>query len=123
MQSKANAFVISPKFEHAIRPFHFSQAIFLPPPLSQCNIQTSCCSGSLVTQLSSQSPGNDVDDLMQGNCSDLALATLNCVAFYIVALHIRAWEIPWAEEPGGLQSRGVAKSQTRLSTAPPLRCG
>ena len=27
-----------------------------------------------------------------------------------------AWEIPWAEEPGGLQSMGVTKSQTRLST-------
>ena len=26
---------------------------------------------------------------------------------------ILAWEIPWTEEPGGLQSRG---SQTRLST-------
>ena len=26
------------------------------------------------------------------------------------------WEIPWAEEPGGLQSMGVTKCQTRLST-------
>ena len=26
-----------------------------------------------------------------------------------------AWKIPWAEEPGRLQSIGVAKSQTRLS--------
>ena len=26
-----------------------------------------------------------------------------------------AWKIPWMEEPGGLQSMGVAKSQTRLS--------
>ena len=26
-----------------------------------------------------------------------------------------AWKIPWTEEPGGLQSIGVAKSQTRLS--------
>ena len=25
-----------------------------------------------------------------------------------------AWEIPWTEEPGGLQSMGVTKSQTRL---------
>ena len=25
------------------------------------------------------------------------------------------WKIPWMEDPGGLQSRGVAKSQTRLS--------
>ena len=26
-----------------------------------------------------------------------------------------AWEIPWIEEPGGLQSTGVTKSWTRLS--------
>ena len=25
---------------------------------------------------------------------------------------ILAWEIPWIEEPGGLQSMGVAKSRT-----------
>ena len=29
---------------------------------------------------------------------------------------ILAWKIPWTEELGGLQSLGVAKSQTRLST-------
>ena len=28
---------------------------------------------------------------------------------------ILAWRIPWTEEPGGLQSMGVAKSQTELS--------
>ena len=28
---------------------------------------------------------------------------------------ILAWKIPWTEEPGGLQSNGVAKSWTRLS--------
>ena len=28
---------------------------------------------------------------------------------------ILAWRIPWAEEPGGLQSMGVTKSQTQLS--------
>ena len=27
---------------------------------------------------------------------------------------ILAWEIPWTEEPGGLQSKGL-QSQTRLS--------
>ena len=26
-----------------------------------------------------------------------------------------AWKIPWTEEPGGLQSLGVAKSRIRLS--------
>ena len=29
---------------------------------------------------------------------------------------ILAWRVPWTEEPGGLQSMGVTKSQTRLST-------
>ena len=29
--------------------------------------------------------------------------------------HILAWEIPWTEEPGGLQSMESQKSQTRLS--------
>ena len=28
---------------------------------------------------------------------------------------IRAWEIPWTEEPSGLQPMGLQKSQTRLS--------
>ena len=28
---------------------------------------------------------------------------------------ILAWEIPWTEEPGGLQSMGVAKSRMRLN--------
>ena len=28
---------------------------------------------------------------------------------------ILAWRIPWTEESGGLQSRGVPKSRTRLS--------
>ena len=28
---------------------------------------------------------------------------------------ILAWGIPWTEEPGGLQSMGSQKSQTRLS--------
>ena len=28
---------------------------------------------------------------------------------------ILAWEIPWTEEPGGLHSMGLDKSQTRLS--------
>ena len=27
---------------------------------------------------------------------------------------IPAWEIPWAEEPGGLQTTGVQKSQIQL---------
>ena len=29
-----------------------------------------------------------------------------------------SWKIPWTEEPGGLQSMGVTKSQTQLSNFP-----
>ena len=29
---------------------------------------------------------------------------------------ILAWRIPWTEEPGRLQSMGVTKSQTQIST-------
>ena len=29
--------------------------------------------------------------------------------------NILAWETPWTEEPGDLQSMGVTKSQTQLS--------
>ena len=34
-----------------------------------------------------------------------------------MAIHssILTWEIPWTEEPGGLQSVGLQKSQTRLN--------
>ena len=28
---------------------------------------------------------------------------------------ILAWEIPWTEEPGGLQSVGLQKNQTQLT--------
>ena len=31
--------------------------------------------------------------------------------------NIFAWEIPWTEEPGGLQSMGVSKSWTQVSKA------
>ena len=33
-----------------------------------------------------------------------------------MAIHssLLAWKIPWTEEPGGLQSMGISKSQTRL---------
>ena len=36
------------------------------------------------------------------------------VAMYSSVL---AWEIPWTEDPGGLQSTGSQKSQTQLSTS------
>ena len=34
-----------------------------------------------------------------------------------IATHssILTWRIPWTEKPGGLQSMGITKSQTRLS--------
>ena len=35
---------------------------------------------------------------------------------------ILAWEIPWTEEPGGLQSTGWQKSQTWLPTKRQQRC-
>ena len=30
-------------------------------------------------------------------------------------LSILAWEIPWTEDPGGLQVHGLQKSQTQLN--------
>ena len=33
---------------------------------------------------------------------------------------ILAWRIPWTEEPGGLQSRGVTQSQTGLKQLSPV---
>ena len=35
---------------------------------------------------------------------------------------ILAWEIPWTEEPGGLQSTGSIKSWTKLSGNNPVLC-
>ena len=32
---------------------------------------------------------------------------------------ILAWKIPWTEEPGGLQSMGVARVRHDLATKPP----
>ena len=31
---------------------------------------------------------------------------------YLFLYHCPAWRVPWTEEPGGLQVRRVAKSQT-----------
>ena len=33
-----------------------------------------------------------------------------------------AWEVPWTEEPGGLQSMGVAEGRTRLHFHFSLSC-
>ena len=35
---------------------------------------------------------------------------------------ILAWEIPWTEKPGELQSREVAKSRTQLSDREGMHC-
>ena len=50
-----------------------------------------------------------LDLYMLGNFSEKAMALHSSTL---------AWKIPWMEEPGRLQSMGVAKSQTRLSDFP-----
>ena len=53
----------------------------------------------------------------------LGIATLYCYIFHNIILEkematdssILAWEIPWTEEPGGLQSMELKKSWTQLS--------
>ena len=47
-----------------------------------------------------------VESLGQEDALDKGMAT---------HFSILAYRIPWTEEPGGLQSNGVAQSQTRLS--------
>ena len=53
-------------------------------------------------------------ELRQGNCNCLGLHSF---AEKAMATHSStlAWKIPWTEEPGRLQSNGVAKSRTRLT--------
>ena len=46
-----------------------------------------------------------VRSLDQGDPLEKGMATLSSIL---------AWEIPWMEEPGRLQSRGLQKSPTRL---------
>lgn len=41
---------------------------------------------SVVTGLSPESSGHDIDDCIQGSWSDLVLATLPCTASYTVAI-------------------------------------
>ena len=43
--------------------------------------------------------------MMQGIISEKAMAPHSSTL---------AWKVPWTEEPGGLQSMGVAEGQTRL---------
>lgn len=66
--------------------FPSSQAILLPFTLllKMVSGHRGGKGASLVTGLSSKSPG-DGGDFIQSNWSDLVLATLNCTASYIVA--------------------------------------
>ena len=55
-------------------------------------------------------PGGSVVKNPPANAGDMG-------SIRLVATHssILAWEIPWTEEPGGLQSMGSRKSWSRLS--------
>ena len=37
---------------------------------------------------------------------------IDCVQEMAICSNIVGWEIPWTEEPGGLPSMGLSKSQT-----------
>ena len=54
--------------------------------------------------------GSYISSLWEGQS-----CTLHAVIVCQTHSSILAWEIPWTEEPGGLQSMGVTKSRTRLS--------
>ena len=62
-------------------------------------------------------PGDSVVKNLPDNAKD-SVWSLGCedALEKEMATHssILAWEIPWTEEPGGLQSMGLQKSQTRL---------
>ena len=64
---------------------------------------------SLVTQMVKNLPAmqeNWAQSLGQEDPLEKGMATHSSIL---------AWRIPWTEEPGGLQSMGSQKSQTRLS--------
>ena len=65
-------------------------------------------SGFPGCSLVKHSPANwrQVPSLGQEYPTEKTMATHSCVL---------AWEIPWTEEPGGLQSKGSQKSRTRLN--------
>ena len=54
--------------------------------------------------------------LMARSWAKLVCKVLTIIPEKAMATHSStlAWKIPWAEEPGRLQSMGVAKSRTRL---------
>ena len=60
-------------------------------------------------------PGDSVVKNLPANAGDMGLSPgLEDTLEKEMATHssILAWEIPWTEEPGGLQSMGSPKSQT-----------
>ena len=60
-------------------------------------------------------PGGSVAKNPPANAGDMGLITGSRRSR---ATHssILAWEIPWTEEPGGLESMGLQKSRTQLTT-------
>ena len=66
-------------------------------------------------QLSKGFPGGTVVKIPPANMRDKGLAD-SLEKEMATHSSILAWEIPWTQEPGGLQTHGVAKSQTRLRT-------
>ena len=63
-------------------------------------------------------PGDSVVKNLSANAGDMgSIPRLGGSPREEMATHssILAWEIPWAEEPGGLQSMGLQKSWTWLS--------
>ena len=71
-------------------------------------IHTGFPGGSAVKNLPASQPIQEtrVGSLGQEDLLEEGMATHSTVL---------AWEIPWTEEPGGLQSTGSQKSWTRLS--------
>ena len=59
-------------------------------------------------------PGGSVVKNLPANAGDTGLVPGNIPLEKEMATHssILAWEIPWTEEPGGLQSMGLQKNQT-----------
>ena len=70
-------------------------------------IYTGFLSGSVIKNLPAMQEPQEtqVQSLGQEDPLEKGMATHS---------NILAWRIPWTEEPGGLQSNGVAKSRTRL---------
>ena len=74
-----------------------------------CHLSTALVGASLVAQMVKSLPAvweSRVRSLSQEDALEKEMATHSSTL---------AWKIPWIEEPGGLQSMGVTKSQTQPS--------